>query len=474
MAKRKNRGQRLTKTRAEAVQAAETDDMGDVGEPTWNRTAATDFHRRERNLLNKALREYGYEVKGLVGQGNMGTVYRAWDLNLNRRVALKILQPHHSSARFRKEAKALATLESPHVVSVYAFLASIPPNHGLPVIVMEYVVGRDLLARMKDFGGSIPETQARDWMRQTALGMAHVAEAGICHRDLKPSNILIRDDNCVKVADFGVASIEATLCGLSLTHSSAFLGTLAYMAPEQADDPSRVTFRADIYSFGATFYHALTGQLPFAYPTFVRMITKILHEMPPSPRERNPSLSAEIDRLLMRCLAKSPEDRFQSFHELLDHLGSGAEPSVPRAFPLWVYKCNSKSSVGGHWEAFFSRSEPGPWGGTHCINSAPSRKIIREDLRVGDYILAWQTDEKVAWGLCRVVELRREGTDIRIVLQAVQRFPSPIPLLAWKKKSRALAAGIAFQPAKVGTLFATTPEEAQEILRICRVPGHAP
>ncbi len=345
---------------------------------------------------------------------------------------------------------------------------------GLAVIVIEYVVGRDLQAKMKAFGGSIPETQARDWMRQTALGMAHVAEAGICHRDLKPSNILIGDDNCVKVADFGVASIEASMCGLSLTHSSAFLGTLAYMAPEQADDPGRVTFHADIYSFGATFYHALTGQLPFPCPTFVSMITKILREMPPSPRERNPSLSAEIDLLLMRCLAKSPEDRFQSFHEILDHLASGVEPPVPRDVPLWVYKCNSQSAVGGHWKDFFSRSEPGPWGGTHCINSAASRKIIRKHLQVGDYILAWQTDEKVAWGLCRVVELRREGTDIRILLQAVQRFPSPIPLLDWKKKSPALAAGIAFQPAKVGTLFATTPEEAREIRRICCVPGQTP
>ncbi len=421
-----------------------------------------------RDQLTAVLDDH-FEVKKLLGFGSFGVVYHARDRQLNRSVALKLMSGSYKTARFRKEARILAQLNSPHVVAIYD---SKTTTNGL-VLIMQFIAGGNLRDAMNASKGGIDEDTSLRWMKDVSTGMVAATEAGIIHRDLKPPNILIDDKKRAIVADFGLAigtsrSLAASYGGM--------VGTPWYMSPEQFQDSKTVDTRADIYSFGATFYHAVVGELPFCADNIFELCDKHKDEPPVPPIEKNPGLSEKIDALLMRCLAKSPKDRFQSFGEILSYLDSvgplGRPVSPATAPPLWVYKCNSFSAAGGHWDHFFDHIGNGRWGGTHCIKNRASVKIIHERLQVGDLVLAWQTNERAALGLCRVSDLRWNGADIEIFLQVVQRFPSPVPLLRWKKKSPALEKGKAFQPANVGTLFETTAAEAREILRICNVPLH--
>lgn len=250
------------------------------------------------------------------------------------------------------------------------------------------------------------------------------------------------------------------------------MGTLEYMAPEQAEAPSEVDTRADIYSFGATYYHVLTGSIPFQGNSSVAMLVKKFTEDPVRPSTLNPNLSEPICRLLEKCLARTPADRFQDFNEVLRVLGQLAPPITQETVPLWVYKCNATSSAQGDWDSFFDDlggDREGQWGGTWCINNHASRKIIRERLQVGDLVLAWQTDKQAAYGLCRVAALDDDGQEIAIILAPVMRFAQPVKLLEWKERKPALANGKAFRKGNAGTIFETTPAEAAEILRICEV-----
>src|SRR5262249_54323603 len=195
-----------------------------------------------------------YEILGEVGRGGMGIVYRARHRDLDSQVAIKVTLPGMSLDRFRREAKLLARVRSPHVVAVHDF--EVLPN-GCPMLVMEWVEGSDLSKVLRQQDGPLPEAQALPWMEQVGQGMLAAAEEQIIHRDLKPSNILIDRHGRALVADFGLARGPRTVSDLS--RSGDVLGTPSYMAPEQAEDPRSADTRADIYSFGATFYHALTG-----------------------------------------------------------------------------------------------------------------------------------------------------------------------------------------------------------------------
>jgi serine/threonine protein kinase len=183
---------------------------------------------------------------------------------------------------------------------------------------MDWVEGTDLYRLIKEQGGGLPEEKVLPWMRQTAEGMLAAAQQGIIHRDLKPSNILIDRQGQARVADFGLAFEPAGMSDLSM--AAGLTGTPYYMAPEQAEDPHGVDTRADIYSFGATFYHALTGATPFDGETAFSVLFK--HKMEPliSPRARSGQVSERTSEFLERCLAKSPGERFASFAEVLKHL----------------------------------------------------------------------------------------------------------------------------------------------------------
>ena len=256
-----------------------------------------------------------YEILAEVGRGAMGVVYRAIHKTLDKQVAIKVLLPGKSTKRFLKEAKLLAKVNSPHVVAVYDY--EILPD-GRHMLCMEWVEGTDLLKVMRAEEGRIPEEKALRWMRDTCLGMLAAAEHDIIHRDFKPSNILINKQGQARVADFGLARGPTNLGDLSRVGD--VMGTPFYMAPEQAEDPQSVDTRADIYSFGATFYHAITGQPPFDGETTFSILFKHKTEPLVSPRSKNPEISERTSDVLERCLAKLPSDRFQSFRDLLLHL----------------------------------------------------------------------------------------------------------------------------------------------------------
>jgi serine/threonine protein kinase len=265
-----------------------------------------------------------YDLLDEVARGGMGVVYRARHRALDRLVAVKVTLPGASAERFLREAQLLARIKSPHVVTVHDF--DVLPN-GCPTLVMEWVEGTDLLRLIRKQPAGLPEETVLRWMKQTCQGMQAAADQGIIHRDLKPSNILIDGQGQAQVADFGLARGPGGLDNLSL--AGTVMGTPYYMAPEQAEDPHGVDTRADVYSFGATFYHALTGAPPFDGATAFTVLFKHKMEPPVAPKARNPQLSDRTCEVLERCLAKSPGDRFASFAEVLRQLQPGAAEGSP-------------------------------------------------------------------------------------------------------------------------------------------------
>jgi eukaryotic-like serine/threonine-protein kinase len=257
-----------------------------------------------------------YDIFEEVAQGGMGTVVRAHDRKLDRQVALKFLLPGMSTDRFLREAKLLARVSSPHVVAVFDVTTL---DDGRPVIAMEWIDGADLASVIESRASQLSETTALKWMLEVCDGMLAAASLGIVHRDLKPSNILIDRAGRARVADFGLA-FEAA--GSRLSVSGELMGTPHYMAPEQADDPKTADTRSDLYSFGATFYHALTGTPPFQGETAFSVLYKHKTEPLVPPTARNRSLSSRTGEILERCLAKMPGDRFTDFGELRSQLES--------------------------------------------------------------------------------------------------------------------------------------------------------
>jgi serine/threonine protein kinase len=256
----------------------------------------------------------------------MGVVYEAHDTKLDCKVAVKVLTPGHSLDRFRREAKLLARVRSPHVVTVFDFEEL--PNH-MGMLSMEWISGQSLKSMIQGTATPVQEEPALGWMRHTCKAMSAVAERGVVHRDLKPSNILIDVGGEARVSDFGLA-VDPALAD-DLTRSGTIVGTPHYMAPEQAENARAVDARSDIYSFGATYYHALTGAPPFQGGSTFSVLYKHKAEPLPSPRARNPLLSTVTSELLERCLAKAPGDRFQSFNDILKLL-----QSPPGEKPPWA------------------------------------------------------------------------------------------------------------------------------------------
>jgi serine/threonine protein kinase len=221
----------------------------------------------------------------------MGVVYRGRHRLLDKQVAIKFCIPGRETERFQREARLLASVRSPHTVPVHDF--DLLPD-GRAILVMDWVVGRDLRKLLCDTEDPLPEGRVLAWMVQVCEGMQAVAEQGIVHRDLKPSNILVDQRDQASVADFGLAwsaHVE------QLTVAGCMMGTPHYMAPEQAEDPRRVDTRADIYSFGATFYHVLTGRPPFEGDTGFSILYKHKTEplIPPPNSEARPLRTDEPD-----------------------------------------------------------------------------------------------------------------------------------------------------------------------------------
>lgn len=254
-----------------------------------------------------------------LGEGGMGQVYLAEQLSLKRRVAVKLLRHELardavSRKRFETEAKAVAQLSHPNIVQVYA----VGEQDGMLYMALEYVDGltlKELLTRK----GPLDLPIALSIMRQVAAALARAAEIGIIHRDIKPENLLITRKVEVKVTDFGLSRIMGLSEGMSLTQTGHAMGTPLYMSPEQVmGQPLDV--RTDLYSFGATCYHMLTGQPPFMGETAIAVGFKHVQEEPTPVTHFRPDLPPELGAIVSKLMAKKPEDRYQSARELLHDL----------------------------------------------------------------------------------------------------------------------------------------------------------
>ncbi len=256
-----------------------------------------------------------YVIEALIGRGGMGAVYRARQRSLDRLVAIKLLPfelgvREDFAERFRREATALARLSHPHIVAVHDFGQA---DDGHFFIVMEYVHGKDLAARLQQ--GKLPPAEAITVVRQVceALEFAHVH--GVVHRDVKPGNILLDAAGRVKVTDFGIAQLAGDEPRTALTVTGALLGTPEYVAPEQMQLAAVVDERADIFSVGVMLYELLTGQLP-------RGVFRPLAQLVPTARA--------LDRVVTRALQSEPSLRYSTVGELRAALAVSEAPKRPR------------------------------------------------------------------------------------------------------------------------------------------------
>ena len=289
-------------------------------------------------------REIGgrYRLTAPLGEGGMSTLWRAVDQQLDREVAVKILRPQYSAdpgfaARFRQEARSVASLTHPNIVSVYDY--GTDPDGATQYIVMQLVEGRDLAAILKERG----RISADDAV-QVAIAVASALEAahrrGIVHRDVKPGNILITDDGDVKVTDFGIARAVSEA---SMTVTGTTLGSVHYFSPEQARG-DEVTGRSDVYALGIVLYEMLTGHRPFEGDSAAGVALKRLTENPPRPMVAGQPLPPGLEAILRRALEREPDKRFPdagSFAEALrawskdpTSVPAGLVGAVPAAAPL--------------------------------------------------------------------------------------------------------------------------------------------
>ena len=258
-----------------------------------------------------------YRVLDLLGAGGMGRVHRALDEALDREVALKTLLPALAAdgdfvARFSREARAAASLNHPNITQIYAT----GQDGAIPWFSMELIRGQSLDTLARDHG-PIDPYEAASYMRQAAMGLRHAAQKGLIHRDVKPSNLMLTADGVVKITDFGLAKAAHT--DTRLTATGEVLGSPGYISPEQAQGQP-IDLRSDIYSLGATFYHVLTGRLPFLAPTAVAMILKHMNEPLKSPRAIDARIPFPIASIVQKMMAKRPGERFQDYDALLRDL----------------------------------------------------------------------------------------------------------------------------------------------------------
>src|SRR5450755_3822899 len=262
-----------------------------------------------------------YHILGKIGAGGMGEVYRARDSKLGREVALKVLPPDMARdperlARFQREARAVAALNHPHIVTIY----SVEELDGVHFLTMELVEGQSLDRRISENG--LPLDQIVEIASALADSLAAAHEKGIVHRDLKPANVMVTGDGRVKVLDFGLAkdvsaekSGDATLTSAGHTQAGMVMGTPAYMSPEQTSGRP-LDHRTDIFSLGVVLHEMATGRRPFEGTSSAELISAILRDTPPSVTDLRSDLPSDLARIIRRCLEKDPRHRLQTARDV--------------------------------------------------------------------------------------------------------------------------------------------------------------
>jgi serine/threonine protein kinase len=281
-----------------------------------------------------------FQIQQHIDRGGMADVYLGYDVDLERRVAIKIMLPVLATdeqfvARFRREAQTAAQLEHPNIVRVYA-IGTAPT--GQPYIAMQFVDGGDLrrvIQAAKAKGQALAASQALTYLRPMADALITAHTAAVIHRDLKPSNILLRPDGAPVMVDLGIAAVQT---GPKLTNTGTLIGTPAYMSPEQARG-APLDGRSDLYSLGVILYEMLTGRRPFEGEDPLAILHKHVYEEPTPIQQLRPDITAETAQLVHQCLQKEPNQRPASAAELLSGIdyalvAEGSRPVTSSRFTL--------------------------------------------------------------------------------------------------------------------------------------------
>src|SRR5947209_6137043 len=252
-----------------------------------------------------------YQILRKLGAGGMANVYLAEDQELGRRVAIKILNDRHANdeqfvERFRREAKNAAGLSHPNIVSIY----DRGEAENTYYIAMEYLDGRSL-KELVVARGPLPVEDVIAFTRQVLAALRFAHRKGVVHRDIKPHNVMADADGRLKVTDFGIARAGAS----QMTEAGSIIGTAQYLSPEQARGAA-VDQRSDLYSIGVVLYEMLTGEVPFNGETPVEIAMRHLSDTPQPPSTKRPEIPPDLDMIVLRALAKNPDDRFQTAEEM--------------------------------------------------------------------------------------------------------------------------------------------------------------
>jgi serine/threonine-protein kinase len=321
-----------------------------------------------------------YRLLSVLGSGGMGCVYLAEDEVLHRRVAVKLLLPHHADdprfvERFRREARAAAALSHPHVVAVY----DLGEDEGTPYIVMQCVRG-ETLKEVIAHSAPLPETDALRICREVLEAAGHAHEHGVIHRDLSARNIIIDQKGRVLVADFGIARLGVT----PFTTGAIVVGTAHYAAPEQVDGRG-ADARSDLYTIGVVLYEMLTGRLPFDGEDAVAVAHKHVAEPPPRPSEARPGISPELEAVILKAMAKDPAGRFQTAQEFAHALalvgetgsaGSGVGEDVATALRHDAPAATQTQLAGVPVDGLTKVLRDGPTAVLHRSDRRPRRRVL--------------------------------------------------------------------------------------------------
>ncbi len=278
-----------------------------------------------------------YELDGVVGRGGMAEVYRARDLRLDRTVAIKTLRADLArdqtfQARFRREAQSAASLNNPSIVAVYDTGEDLTSGVVVPFIVMEFVDGRTVRDLLIEGHRLLPE-RTLEIVSGVLRALEYSHQAGIVHRDIKPGNVMVTRNGDIKVMDFGIARAMSD-AQATMTQTAQVIGTAQYLSPEQARG-ERVDARSDLYSTGCLMYELLTGRPPFTGDSPVAIAYQHVRENPVPPSRLDPSLPPWADSIVLKAMAKSPNDRYQSAAEMnadIQRAASGMQ--VAAAVPM--------------------------------------------------------------------------------------------------------------------------------------------
>ena len=259
-----------------------------------------------------------YHVQKKIARGGMGRVFLAYDEALRRPVALKVMDPgllsdQDALKRFEREARASASVQNRHIAGIYLVGLA---DDGRPFMAMEYIDGGSLLHVIKN-REAVPYSLIALWMEQVASALQSAYRQNVIHRDIKPANIMLTRDGEAKVVDFGLAKIFFE--DSYMTQEGMVLGTPTYMAPEQGQGRA-VDMRADVYSFGATFYHLISGRPPFTADSPVQIMMKHVTAPLVPMRSLNPKVPIEFDEIISRCMRKDVDERYQDYESLLSDI----------------------------------------------------------------------------------------------------------------------------------------------------------